>query len=146
MADEQTLTEPLLQRIVERVLGFPADAYFPQLGKSRLKPDLTPNDLIAHSFVLDAKGTDESLSQHVAQIRGYVDQRSLRYGVLFNLRRSASIRAAGPSTIPRSPSSCFLSGRPLEATQSPAPRSRASSASCAGKRRGTSGGTTSRSG
>lgn len=85
-ADEQTLTEPLLQRIVERVLGFPADAYFPQLGKSGLKPDLTPKDLIAHSFVLDAKGTDESLAQHVAQIRGYVDQRSLRHGVLFNLK------------------------------------------------------------
>ena len=85
-ADEQTLTEPLLQRIVERVLGFPADAYFPQLGKSGLKPDLTPKDLIAHSFVLDAKGTDESLAQHIAQIRGYVDQRSLRYGVLFNLK------------------------------------------------------------
>lgn len=79
-ADEQTLTEPLLQRIVERVLGFPADQYFPQLGKSGLKPDLTPRDLIAHSFVLDAKGSDEILAHHVAQIRGYVDQRSLRHG------------------------------------------------------------------
>ena len=85
-ADEETLTEPLLQTILESVLGFGKGDYFPQLGNSGLKPDFTPSDLIAHSFILDAKGSGESLGAHVAQIKGYVDQRSLNYGVLFNLR------------------------------------------------------------
>jgi hypothetical protein len=52
VADEETLTEPLLADIIEKVLGFPKDAYFPQLGKSGLKPDFTPIDLVAHRFVL----------------------------------------------------------------------------------------------
>lgn len=85
-ADEETLTEPLLQTILESVLGFGKGDYFPQLGRSGLKPDFTPHDLIAHSFVLDAKGSGENLGAHVAQIKGYVDQRSLAHGVLFNLR------------------------------------------------------------
>lgn len=88
-ADEETLVEPLLARIIERVLGFPPDQYVPQLSKSGLKPDFTPRDLIAHSYVLDAKATDQSLATHVLQIRGYVDQRALRFGVLFNLREMA---------------------------------------------------------
>src|SRR5665811_1745788 len=53
--DEELLTEPILTEFLERVLGFPPDAYFPQLSKSGLKPDFTPMDLIAHPFVLDAK-------------------------------------------------------------------------------------------
>ena len=86
-ADEETLTEPILARLIERVLGFPPGAYFPQLGKGGLKPDFTPIDLIAHPFVLDAKGSDEGFTAgHVRQIQRYVSQRSLRYGVLFNLR------------------------------------------------------------
>lgn len=86
-ADEQTLTEPILARIIERVLGFPVDAYFPQIQKSGLKPDFTPIDIIAHPFVFDAKGSNEGFgASHVAQIQGYVAQRSLRNGVLFNLR------------------------------------------------------------
>ena len=85
-ADEEQLTEPALGSILEDVLGFDRGDYFPQLGKSGLKPDFTPTDLITHAFVLDAKGSGESLGAHVAQIRRYVDQRSLRLGVLFNLR------------------------------------------------------------
>ena len=86
-ADEETLTEPVLGRIIERVLGFPVGAYFPQLGKSGLKPDFTPLDIIAHPFVFDAKGSNEGFTaSHVAQIQGYVSQRSLQFGVLFNLR------------------------------------------------------------
>jgi N-6 DNA Methylase/Eco57I restriction-modification methylase len=84
--DEETLTEQVLGRIIERVLGFPSDAYFPQLGKGGLKPDFTPIDLIAHPFVLDAKGSNESNTSHVRQIQRYVGQRSLQFGVLFNLR------------------------------------------------------------
>ena len=53
--DEELLTEPVLAGLIERVLGFPADAYFPQLGRRGLKPDFTPIDLVAHPFVLDAK-------------------------------------------------------------------------------------------
>ncbi len=56
-ADEETLTEPILAAILERVLGFPRDGYFQQFGKGGQKPDFTPNDLIAHSFVLDAKSS-----------------------------------------------------------------------------------------
>lgn len=32
--DEELLTEPVLEDLMERVLGFPPDAYFPQLGRS----------------------------------------------------------------------------------------------------------------
>lgn len=85
-ADEETVTEPLLGMIIEDVLGFPKDAYFPQLSRRGRKPDFTPVDLVAHSFVLDAKSTDEDLAAHYDQIRDYMEQRSLSYGILFNLR------------------------------------------------------------
>ncbi len=84
--DEELLTEPILAALIERVLGFPPDAYFPQLGRSGLKPDFTPIDLVAHRFVLDAKSSMQDLDGHERQIRAYVDQRHLDYGVLFNLR------------------------------------------------------------
>lgn len=84
--DEELLTEPVLAAIVERVLGFPVDAYFPQLGRSGLKPDFTPIDLVAHRFVLDAKSSTQDLAAHERQIRAYIDQRHLDHGVLFNLR------------------------------------------------------------
>ncbi len=99
-ADELTLTEPVLVKILERVLGFPTGAYFPQLGKGGLKPDLTPTDLIAHRFVLDAKSSDENLSVHEPQIRRYVTQRSLDSGVLFNLRELRTYRAGQKSHDP----------------------------------------------
>ena len=84
--DEELLTEPLLAELMERLLGFPPDAYFPQLGRSGLKPDFTPHDLVAHRFVLDAKSSTQELRPHEAQIRRYIDQHQLDYGVLFNLR------------------------------------------------------------
>lgn len=84
--DEELLTEPVLAGLIERVLGFPEDAYFPQLGRSGLKPDFTPIDLVAHPFVLDAKSSTQHLGAHERQIRTYVDQRHLDLGVLFNLR------------------------------------------------------------
>lgn len=86
-ADEETLTEPILASILEDVLDFGKGDYFPQLGKSGLKPDFTPTDLVTHRFVLDAKGSSESLTAHVTQIRRYVEQRALRFGVLFNGRQ-----------------------------------------------------------
>jgi hypothetical protein len=92
-ADEEILTEPVLAALVERVLGFTAGAYFPQFGKGGLKPDLTPTDLIAHRFVLDAKSSDENLARHEAQIRRYISQRSLDFGVLFNLKELRVYRA-----------------------------------------------------
>ncbi|MGI9112194.1 MAG: HsdM family class I SAM-dependent methyltransferase [Gaiellaceae bacterium] len=85
-ADEETLTEQVLQEILESVLDYGKGDYVPQRNKSGLKPDFTPYDLVAHSFVFDAKGSGENLATHVGQIKGYVDQRSLAYGVLFNLR------------------------------------------------------------
>lgn len=85
-ADEEILTEPILRSIIERVLGFPRGAYLEQLEKSGRKPDFTPDDLIAHSFVFDAKASDENLAAHEPQIRGYMRQRRLAYGILFNLR------------------------------------------------------------
>lgn len=84
--DEELLTEPVLSDFLERVLGFPTDAYFPQLSRSGLKPDFTPVDLVAHRFVLDAKSSRQTLAEHEPQIRRYIDQRQLDYGVLFNLR------------------------------------------------------------
>ncbi len=84
--DEELLTEPVLAGVIERVLGFPSDAYFPQLGRSGLKPDFTPIDLVAHRFVLDAKSSLQNLGDHERQIHAYIDQRHLDYGVLFNLR------------------------------------------------------------
>lgn len=84
--DEELLTEPILAAIIERVLGFAPDSYFPQLGRSGLKPDFTPIDLVAHRFVLDAKSSTKELASHERQIRAYIDQRHLDYGVLFNLR------------------------------------------------------------
>jgi len=41
IADEETLTEPLLASLLEDVLGFGKGDYFPQRGKSGLKPDFT---------------------------------------------------------------------------------------------------------
>lgn len=84
--DEELLTEPILAALIERVLEFPPDGYFPQLGRSGLKPDFTPIDLVAHRFVLDAKSSTQELGAHERQIRAYIDQRHLDYGVLFNLR------------------------------------------------------------
>lgn len=83
--DEQILTEPVMQDLVEDLLGFPRDAYFPQYGRGGLKPDVTPDDLVAHPFVLDAKSSRQDLAAHETQIRAYIDQRRLSYGVLFNL-------------------------------------------------------------
>ena len=96
--DEEILTEPVLAEVLERVMGFPPDAYFPQLSKSGLKPDFTPMDLIAHPFVLDAKSSRQRLEDHEAQIRGYIDQRQLDFGLLFNLRNVAVYRrgVSGP--------------------------------------------------
>lgn len=91
-ADEEVLTEPILGAIIERVLGFPRDAYFQQLGKAGKKPDFTPHDLIAHPFVLDAKSSEENLGAHEPQIRGYMEQRKLDYGILFNLREARVYR------------------------------------------------------
>ncbi|HEX6701578.1 MAG TPA: N-6 DNA methylase [Gaiellaceae bacterium] len=85
-ADEEILTEPILRGIITRVLGFGTGRILEQLGSSGRKPDFTPEDLIAHSFVFDAKSSDENLDRHESQIRGYMDQRRLDYGVLFNLR------------------------------------------------------------
>jgi hypothetical protein len=85
-ADEEILTEPILRSIIERVLGFPKGRYLEQLSRSGKKPDFTPEDLLAHPFVLDAKSTDQSLVQHELQIQGYMTQRRLDRGVLFNLR------------------------------------------------------------
>jgi len=84
--DEELLTEPILENLLRRVLGFPLDAFFPQLGRGGLKPDFTPTDLIAHPFVLDAKSSTQRLDSHEGQIRRYIEQRRLTYGVLFNLR------------------------------------------------------------
>lgn len=97
VADEETVTEPLLASILEDVLGFGKGDYFPQLGKGGLKPDFTPVDLVTHRFVLDAKGSTESLAAHVAQIRRYVEQRGLRHGVLFNGKQMRVYPAASSS-------------------------------------------------
>ena len=84
--DEELLTEPVLSDLLERLFDFPSDAYFPQLSRSGLKPDFTPVDLVAHRFVLDAKSSKQELPEHEPQIRRYIDQRHLDFGVLFNLR------------------------------------------------------------
>jgi hypothetical protein len=96
--DEEILTEPILADVLEKVLGFPPDGYFPQLSKSGLKPDFTPMDQIAHPFVLDAKSSKLRLADHEPQIRGYVEQRHLDFGILFNLTHVAVFRrgSTGP--------------------------------------------------
>ena len=85
-ADEETLTELILREILQKVLRFPADAVFEQLSRDGSKPDFTPIDLVAHPFVLDSKSSSADLAHHEQQIRRYIDERSLTYGVLFNLR------------------------------------------------------------
>lgn len=86
--DEETLTERVLGDVLEQVLGFQRTDYVPQLSKNGLKPDFTPSDLVAHRFVLDAKSSRHRLPSEASerQIRGYMDQRHLDYGLLFNLR------------------------------------------------------------
>jgi hypothetical protein len=94
--DEEVLTEPVLADLLQTVLGFPPDGYFAQLSKSGLKPDFTPVDLVAHRFVLDAKSSNITvLDDHEPQIRSYVDQRRLDFGVLFNLREVRVYRRGG---------------------------------------------------
>jgi type I restriction-modification system DNA methylase subunit len=99
--DEELLTEPLLADLMERLLGFPTDAYFPQLGRSGLKPDFTPHDLVAHRFVLDAKSSTQDLASHEPQIRRYIDQRQLDFGVLFNLRDVRVYRRGEAGHVPQ---------------------------------------------
>lgn len=92
--DEEMLVEPVLEDLMEIVLGFPKDGYFAQFSRGGLKPDLTPMDPIAHPFVLDAKSSLQTkLDAHEKQIRDYVKQRNLRFGVLFNLREVRVYRA-----------------------------------------------------
>lgn len=99
--DEEVLTEPVLADILESVLGFPADGYLAQLSRSGLKPDFTPRDLVAHRFVLDAKSsTIAGLDTHERQIRSYVDQRRLDFGVLFNLREVRVYRRSEAGHVP----------------------------------------------
>lgn len=99
--DEESLTEPLLADFLERVLDFPPDAYFEQLSRSGLKPDFTPVDLVAHRFVLDAKSSGQrDLDAHEPQIRAYIDQRRLDYGVLFNLRELRVYRRGATGHVP----------------------------------------------
>jgi len=99
--DEETLTEPLLADLLERVLGFPPDGYFAQLSRSGLKPDFTPVDLVAHRFVLDAKSSAQrNLDVHERQIRTYIDQRRLDFGVLFNLRELRVYRRGEHGPVP----------------------------------------------
>jgi hypothetical protein len=94
--DEEILTEPVLQDLLIDLLGFPVGGFFPQLSKSGLKPDFTPTDLVAHQFVFDAKSSIISdLDAHEPQIRAYIDQRGLRFGVLFNLRELRVYRRGG---------------------------------------------------
>ena len=93
--DEEQLTEPVLRSVIEYVLGFPKGRYLEQLRNAGRKPDFTPEDLIAHPFVLDAKATDENLLRHETQIRGYMDQRRLDFGILFNLREVEVFRRSG---------------------------------------------------
>jgi hypothetical protein len=95
-ADEEILTEPVLRGLIEDVLGFPKGEYLEQLGTSGRKPDFTPSDLIGHPFVLDSKATGEKLAAHEAQIRRYMNQRHLDYGVLFNLQEVAVCRRHQP--------------------------------------------------
>jgi len=91
--DEELLTEPILGDLLLELLGFPHGAFFPQLSKSGTKPDFTPTDLVAHPFVLDAKSSAiADLGQHEPQIRRYIEQRALQYGVLFNLRELRTYR------------------------------------------------------
>ncbi|MGI8845941.1 MAG: HsdM family class I SAM-dependent methyltransferase, partial [Thermoleophilaceae bacterium] len=98
--DEEVLTEPLFADLLEDLLGFPHDSYFPQLGRSGLKPDFTPHDLVAHRFVLDAKSSTQDLAAHEQQIRAYIDQRQLDYGVLFNLREIRVYRRGERGHVP----------------------------------------------
>jgi hypothetical protein len=76
----------MLGDVLRQLLEFPPDGYVAQLSRDHLKPDFTPIDLVAHRFVLDAKSTLQPLERHEAQIRRYMEQRHLDFGVLFNLR------------------------------------------------------------
>ncbi|MGE4425966.1 MAG: class I SAM-dependent DNA methyltransferase [Solirubrobacteraceae bacterium] len=96
--DEETLTERVLADVLEQVLGFGRTDYVPQLSRSGMKPDFTPSDLVAHGFVLDAKSSRHSLPSDASerQIRGYMEQRHLDHGLLFNLREIVVYARAEP--------------------------------------------------
>ena len=85
-ADEEQIVEPIFRDLIRDSLGFPVGQMFEQLSRDGSKPDFTPLDLVAHPFVLDAKSTTTGLGPHEAQIRRYMNERALSYGVLFNLR------------------------------------------------------------
>lgn len=96
--DEETLTERILGDVLERVLGFGPNDYVPQLSRDGRKPDFTPADLVAHRFVLDAKSSRHALpsASSETQIREYMEQRSLDFGLLFNLREIVVYSRAEP--------------------------------------------------
>ena len=88
------LTEPMLASILERVLGFPKDADFPQLGRAASSPTSRRSTSSRTRSCSTRRGptrTSQPMRRRSAAIStsGRSD-----YGVLFNLRDSGSIRAA----------------------------------------------------
>jgi len=79
----------------------PARFLLPPARAQRPQTRLHTIDLVAHRFVLDAKSSTQELAQHERQIRAYVDQRHLDYGVLFNLRELRIYRRGAAGHDPR---------------------------------------------
>lgn len=99
----------MLGDLIESVLGFPAEAYFPQFSKGGLKPDLTPMDTIAHPFVLDAAFVGVHPKSELVSVRidptlalvveteGTLGRARLEQGALrFRHARKETARVEGP--------------------------------------------------
>jgi len=111
--DEEVLTEPLFADLLEDLLGFPHDAYFPQLGRSGLKPDFTPHDLVAHRFVLDAKSSTQELAAQSSRSGHTSTSGTSTTASCSTCARSGSTGAASGGTSPSSPCRSFRCGRRL---------------------------------
>jgi len=89
--DERKLIAPVIfLKFIEQILGFKLGENIgtqEKVPEGRDIPDYIPADTRTHPFVFDCKGMDtRDLSKWYSQIRRYIEEQGVRYGILTNMR------------------------------------------------------------
>ena len=89
--DERKLIAPVIfLKFIEQILGFKLGESIgtqEKVPEGRDIPDYIPADTRTHPFVFDCKGMDTKvLSKWYSQIRRYIEEQGVRYGILTNMR------------------------------------------------------------